>query len=208
MSAQMRGFDLLIRSVDIADYQADYRTLALACKSDGLILHDRLLDDDPLVRLAGQIPIVTLAGVATPATVNVRSDNASGMGELARHLLRDHGYRSIGYVSGYADSPDSRARHDTLAAEAAATGASFASGPDWQGNYYAAGGAQVIDLVEALRASLGKGGLKGKAAPAKAAEPAPAVAEAPAPAKERKGVKRAAKVEDAPAAPARTRARK
>jgi DNA end-binding protein Ku len=72
----------------------------------------------------------------------------------------------------------------------------------------ASGGAQVIDLVEALRASLGKGNaLKGKGAPAKAAEPAaPAPAEAPA--KERKGVKRAAKVEEAPAAPARTRARK
>ena len=75
----------------------------------------------------------------------------------------------------------------------------------------ASGGAQVIDLVEALRASLGKGnGLKGKtpasAAPAKAAEPAPA--QAPAAAKERKGVKRAAKVEEAPASPARTRARK
>ena len=73
----------------------------------------------------------------------------------------------------------------------------------------AAGGAQVIDLVEALRASLGKGaGLKGKAAPAKAAEAAPVAAEAPAAAKERKGVKRAAKAEEAPAAPARTRARK
>jgi DNA end-binding protein Ku len=74
----------------------------------------------------------------------------------------------------------------------------------------ASGGAQVIDLVEALRASLGKGGLKGKAAPAsaapaKAAEPVAAEA---APAKERKGVRRAAKVEEAPAAPARTRARK
>ena len=73
----------------------------------------------------------------------------------------------------------------------------------------ASGGAQVIDLVEALRASLGKGGLKGKTAapastaPAKAAEPAAASA---APSKERKGVKRAAKVEEAP--PARTRARK
>jgi DNA end-binding protein Ku len=72
----------------------------------------------------------------------------------------------------------------------------------------ASGGAQVIDLVEALRASLGKGsGLKGKPAPAKAAEPA-AAAPAEAPAKERKGVKRASKVEEAPAAPARTRARK
>src|SRR3982750_3526019 len=71
----------------------------------------------------------------------------------------------------------------------------------------AAGGAQVIDLVEALRASLSKGGgLKGKAVAAEAAEP-----RAPAPAavdvtKERKGVRRAAKAEEAPAAPARARA--
>jgi Uncharacterized conserved protein len=70
----------------------------------------------------------------------------------------------------------------------------------------AVGGGQVIDLVEALRASLGKASAA-KKVPAKAAEPvaAPAPAEA---SKERKGVKRAAKVEEAPAAPARTRARK
>jgi DNA end-binding protein Ku len=69
-------------------------------------------------------------------------------------------------------------------------------------------GAQVIDLVEALRASLGaKGAGKAKPTPAKATAPAaePAPAEA---AKERKGVKRAAKVEDAATAPARARARK
>jgi DNA end-binding protein Ku len=70
-----------------------------------------------------------------------------------------------------------------------------------------ASGAQVIDLMEALRASLGaKGGAKAKAAPAKAApaaEPAPAVEAT----KERKGVKRAQKAEE-PAAPARARAKK
>ena len=69
-------------------------------------------------------------------------------------------------------------------------------------------GGQVIDLMEALRASLGTRGTgagKGKAA-AKAA-PEPASAEA---AKERKGVKRAPKVveEAAAAAPARARAKK
>ena len=71
----------------------------------------------------------------------------------------------------------------------------------------AAGGAQVIDLVEALRASLSKAAPPAKKAPAaKAAAPAAPVAAAE-PAKERKGVKRAAKVEEA-VAPARTRARK
>ena len=63
----------------------------------------------------------------------------------------------------------------------------------------ASGGAQVIDLVEALRASLGKGGAArarrgaGEGAAPTAAEPAAAKRAA----KERKGVKRAAKVEEA-----------
>jgi DNA end-binding protein Ku len=68
------------------------------------------------------------------------------------------------------------------------------------------GGGQVIDLVEALRASLGaRGGAKAaKPAPAKAAAAAAPVVEA---AKERKGVKRAAKVEET-VAPVRARAKK
>jgi DNA end-binding protein Ku len=66
-------------------------------------------------------------------------------------------------------------------------------------------GAQVIDLMEALRASLGKGAAAG-AAPVAAAQAADAVP------KERKGVKRAAKAEAEAeaeaAAPVRARARK
>ena len=78
------------------------------------------------------------------------------------------------------------------------------------------GGAQVIDLVEALRASLGaRAGKPAKAAPAEAKAAAPAapvaVAAAAEPAKERKGAKRAAKVEaeaEQVAAPARARAKR
>lgn len=75
---------------------------------------------------------------------------------------------------------------------------------------------QVIDLMEALRASIGQKGGKAAAAPAKAGngkaeKPAKVAAEAiPAGAlKERKPAKRAPKVlEEVAAAPARTRARK
>ncbi|MBC5765843.1 Ku protein [Ramlibacter albus] len=71
----------------------------------------------------------------------------------------------------------------------------------------AAGGGQVIDLMEALRASLAKkpaaSGSRAKAAPAEAE---PAAAAAP---KERKGAKRSAATEVAAApAPAKARARK
>ena len=92
-AAQRRGFDLLIRSVGITEHDPGGRTLALARKSDGLILHDRVLEPDQMDRLSRQLPIVTLAGYATPTTANVHGDNKAGMRALARHLLRDHGYR-------------------------------------------------------------------------------------------------------------------
>jgi len=146
-AAQRRGFDLLIRSVSITEHDPGGRTLALARKSDGLILHDRVLDPDQMDRLSRQLPIVTLAGYATPTTANVHGDNKAGMRALARHLLRDHGYRSLGYLGGYADSPDSIERREVLEAEAAAAGAALEYGPEWQGFYFASGGAQVINQL-------------------------------------------------------------
>jgi len=146
-AAQRRGFDLLIRSVGITEHDPGGRTLALARKSDGLILHDRVLEPDQMDRLSRQLPIVTLAGYATPTTANVHGDNRAGMHALARHLLRDHGYRSLGYLGGYADSPDSIERREVLAAEAAAAGATLEYGPEWQGYYFASGGAQVINQL-------------------------------------------------------------
>jgi LacI family transcriptional regulator len=146
-AAQRRGFDLLIRSVGITEHDPGGRTLALARKSDGLILHDRVLEPDQMDRLSRQLPIVTLAGYATPTTANVHGDNKAGMHALARHLLRDHGYRSLGYLGGYADSPDSIERREVLTAEAAAAGATLEYGPEWQGYYFASGGAQVINQL-------------------------------------------------------------
>jgi len=146
-AAQRRGFDLLVRSVDITDHDAGRRVLALARKSDGLILHDRVLEPDQLDQVSRQVPIVTLAGVATPTTANVGSDNQTGMRALARHLLYDHGYTTLGYLGGYGDSPDSQARLETLAAEAKAAGAVLYSGPQWLGNYYAAGAAVVTERL-------------------------------------------------------------
>jgi LacI family transcriptional regulator len=146
-AAQRRGFDLLIRYVGIAEHDPGGRTLALARKSDGLILHDRVLDPDQMDRLSRQLPIVTLAGYATPTTANVHGDNKSGMRALVRHLLYDHEYPSLGYLRGYSDSPDSIERQEVITAEAAAAGAILEDGPEWQSNYFASGGARVINQL-------------------------------------------------------------
>jgi LacI family transcriptional regulator len=152
--AQLHGFDLLIRSVDVNDHRCGDRILSLARKSDGLILHDRLIEPRQLDRLARQIPIVTLAGEPTETTANVRGDNTSGMRELARHLVIDHGYGTVSYLGGHVDSPDNLSRHETLAAEVTRCGAEFVDGPAWQGNYLAIGGARVIERLLASRAPL------------------------------------------------------
>jgi LacI family transcriptional regulator len=146
-AAQLRGFDLLVRSVDVDDHDHGTRITALARKSDGLILHDRLLDPERLRTLSRQIPVVTLAGVATDTTANVRSDNATGMRDLARHLIIDHGYRSLAFLGGYGDSPDSLARQRALAEVAEEEGAILRAGAGWQGNYFASGGAAVIEAL-------------------------------------------------------------
>jgi LacI family transcriptional regulator len=140
--------------VDVDDHDVSARVLALARKSDGLVLHDKVLELGELEQLSRRVPVVTLANVATPTTTNVHSDNRSGMRALARHLLDDHGYRTLAYVAGLADSPDSLARGEAIAAETAAAGATLFTGPQWQGNYYASGGAGVIDRLISSGAAL------------------------------------------------------
>ncbi|MEP7022332.1 MAG: LacI family DNA-binding transcriptional regulator [Actinomycetota bacterium] len=152
--AQRHGFDLLVRSVDVDNRSSADRILSLARKSDGLILHDRVIEPAQLDRLSRQIPIVTLAGEPTGTTANIRSDNRAGMRDLARHLVLDHGYRTVGYLGGHADSPDNIARHETIAAEVAHCGGTFMDGPQWEGNYLAVGGARVIEAMIDARAEL------------------------------------------------------
>ena len=152
VAAQRRGFDVLMSSVGYNDDNIATRIAAVAGKADGLILHDRMI---PAIetRLAGMVPVVTLAGTPTKGAMNVRCDNESGMRALVRHLVVDHGYRSVAYLSGRSDSPDNQARQRAVEAEARAHGAEVQVGPDWLGNYSAAGGAKVIDtLLDAGRA--------------------------------------------------------
>ena len=153
VAAQRRDYNLLVSSVGLG-HDDTHRIFGLARKSDGLILHDRVLDEDQVGRLGRQVPVVTLAGVPMPGTVNVSSDNRAGMAELASHLVRDHGYRTLAYLGGHPDSPDNLARHAAFAGQVSADGARFVTGPAWQGNYTAAGGARVIENLLASGDSL------------------------------------------------------
>ena len=152
--AQRHGFDLLVRTVDLQEPDAASRIFALARKSDGIILHDRVLDPDQLDRLSRQLPVVTLAGVPTPSTVNVHGDNDGGMRAVARHLIGDHGYRTLAYLAGHDGSPDSLTRGNALADEARAAGVAVLAGEEWRGSYQAAGGAAAIESLIAAGVAL------------------------------------------------------
>jgi LacI family transcriptional regulator len=142
--AQRRGFDLLISSVEVDDHAPGPRIANLAGKSDGMLLHDRVLTPSGIVRLADRVPVVTLAGTPTRASVNISGDNARGMRDLITHLIEAHECRSIAYLSGHADSPDSVLRSRVVRETAAQYGAKAVTGPQWTGEYSAAGGARVI----------------------------------------------------------------
>jgi LacI family transcriptional regulator len=152
--AQRHGFDLLIRSVDLDEPDAGRQIFALARKSDGLILHDRVLSPEQLDMLSRQVPVVTLAGTPTETTANIHGDNESGMRALARHLIHDHGYRTIAYLAGHEGSPDSMTRGRALAEEVAAAGATLLTGEEWRGSYQAATGAQAMERLIAAGTEL------------------------------------------------------
>jgi LacI family transcriptional regulator len=144
VAAQRRGFDVLISSVGYQDENVAGRIATTAAKVDGLILHDRMLSAVGIARLAEVVPIVTLAGSPSRGAMNVRCDNEAGMRSIVRHLVIDHGYRSLAYLAGRADSPDNLARARAFDAEANRGGVDIQDGAGWQGNYSATGGAKVI----------------------------------------------------------------
>lgn len=147
VGAHRRGFNLLIGSVDVYDHSPDGRIAAMAGKSDGLILHDQVLSPAGIALVAQRTPVVTLAGTPTPGSVNVRSDNAAGMRELTRHLLVDHGYPTVAYLAGHADSPDNLARAAAFDEVVAEVGGEAWTGEQWRGNYMASGGARVVEGI-------------------------------------------------------------
>ena len=144
LAARRRGFDVLMGSVGFNDGNVAARVAAVAGKADGLILHDRMVPASSITRLSAMVPVVTLAGTPVRGAMNVRCDNETGMRELVRHLVADHAYKTLGYLSGRSDSPDNNARARAIEAEANRHGATVELGEEWHGDYSAAGGARVI----------------------------------------------------------------
>ena len=96
VAAQHRGFDVLISSVGVHDSHAHGADLRRGRQGRRHHPPRPMLSAVGIARLAEIVPIVTLAGSPSRASVNVGCDNESGMRALVNHLTVDHGYRSIG----------------------------------------------------------------------------------------------------------------
>jgi LacI family transcriptional regulator len=90
-AAQRRGFDILVWSVGLDEHDPGGRTLALARKSDGIILHDRLLDPAQVESLGHRAD--------PPPELRLRLRSAARMtaGPQARRL---RGHRVVPVVCG------------------------------------------------------------------------------------------------------------
>lgn len=152
-ACQEHGYSLLLSGA--GGPRAPETILSLSAHADGLLLLERVLPESRVGRLARRVPIVLLAGSGRSRSVStVHVDNRASIAALARHLIVDHGYNELAFVGEVPGSPDAQARSRSLSAEAQALGASCESGPQWQGDFTAAGGRRVIKRQLSERGSL------------------------------------------------------
>lgn len=85
--------------------------LDLASRVDGLVALGRTVDDDVLTDLAAKgLPLVLLARDPVPGADSATTENLHSAQELTRHLVDDHGYRSIAFLGDPAISSDTAGR--------------------------------------------------------------------------------------------------
>jgi LacI family transcriptional regulator len=85
--------------------------LDLASRVDGMVVLGRTVGDDVLSDLAGKsLPLVLLARDPVPGADSVNTENEQSAGALARHLVHDHGYRSVGFLGDPDISTDTSQR--------------------------------------------------------------------------------------------------
>jgi LacI family transcriptional regulator len=136
--AQRLGYSLLLNGAGSATGEAT--VAALSGKVDGLIVLDQVLPDRRVAPLAKRTPMVLLAGSGrTRSAYTVRVDNAGAMVEVATHLVVDHGFRRLAFMSGRASSPDSTMRARSFVQSATERGADVQPLEAWRSDWTSGG---------------------------------------------------------------------
>lgn len=83
-----------------------------------------------------------------PGMINVSSDNEAAMTELSRHLIHEHGVRTVNFVSGPDDSIDAMTRKRVFVRELEETGVKFDEERCFVGDFYARSGRYAVEYYE------------------------------------------------------------
>jgi LacI family transcriptional regulator len=121
--AALRGTEVsLLLTFGSRGEQFEKRVRSLAGQADGLLIAEEVLDSGGLRALAGQIPVVRIAGSRDQTAVDVfLADNIGGMTALTRHLTEHHRYHRLCFVAGPKDAPDAVERYSAFEQAAAAS---------------------------------------------------------------------------------------
>ena len=80
--------------------------------------------------------------------INVSSNNENAMKELSKHLIEVHGVKTVNFISGPADSYDSKVRFSVFRDEMRAHGYDVPKERVFTGDYYARSGRNAISYYE------------------------------------------------------------
>ena len=137
-AARQAGYAVLLVGIDPLDRGFD---LALAGKTDGMVVLARTILPEVLERLARRIPVVLVAGPREPEHLDHAGvANTEGAAAATTHLLEVHGAGEVAFLGGPADSPDAAARLEGFRAALAAAGRPVPDRPDLAGDFTEAGG--------------------------------------------------------------------
>jgi LacI family transcriptional regulator len=104
------GYSLLL-TFGSGGEEFEQRVRALAGKVDGLLVAEEVMPIGELRSLAKRIPVVVIAGRRDETGLDVvAADNVTGMKALVSHLVAEHRYRTLCFVTGPKDAPDARER--------------------------------------------------------------------------------------------------
>ena len=83
-----------------------------------------------------------------PGMINVSSDNESSMQKLSRHLIVEHGIKTVNFISGPEDSFDSMTRKRVFELEMTRAGLKLDKERCYTGDYYARSGRAAVKYFE------------------------------------------------------------
>ncbi|TFI28546.1 LacI family transcriptional regulator [Streptomyces sp. 4R-3d] len=143
-AARRHGYALLIAASLVGGPES--LVAKVAGRVDGFAVLAKTVPTEDLEVISRRLPVVMLAG---PREIDhldhIEVANSDGERELARHLIRDHGLRSLAFVGGDRESPDAQARFRGYQEACREAGLPVADEPDLR--------AEMMTQAEGVRAT-------------------------------------------------------